>query len=423
MRLKLDPSQVIRYPHALTLGALPEEDAHELVYRLGKEIGNQCHALGVQMNFAPVADVNNNPENPIIHDRSFGDNPKRVGLLSSAYMHGLQDAGVLACAKHFPGHGDTALDSHHALPVLLHDAQRLADIELVPFKALIENGVSMVMNGHLLVPTLDTENPSSLSAKTIKTVLKEDLNFQGLIITDALDMKAVSESYVPGQLELQALLAGNDLLLCPLDIPAATDAIRSAITDNRMRENDLDQRLLKILLAKKWTLSHPKNSASPLDYIIRPDARALQRELYQKAITLVKKATEADFCEKSVTESYYVQAGELPDQILPTLLPAQKDHAASNITKANVILALAGMHKRATERYGITDQMLALLKQLKNNDNTVTTIVFGTPYSVPHLQESDTLIVAYEDCAAAQEAVANILLGKQKAVWQLPITL
>ncbi len=235
------------FPSAMELGAIGDE---KIIYNIGKEIGTFCNKVGVNINFAPVADVNNNPNNIVIGDRSFGENPDQVTQNATAFMRGLQDAGVLACAKHFPGHGDTDIDSHYALPHIPHNRERLYNVELYPFKQLIENGINAIMTAHLSVPAL-RNRPTSLSYNVITNLLSNNLGFNGLIITDALDMQGVKTTNQPGETELNALLAGNDILLCPVNIPEAIDLIKQALVNGDLSYKTLNQHVLRILRAKE----------------------------------------------------------------------------------------------------------------------------------------------------------------------------
>jgi len=225
----------------------------EQTYQTAIAIGKLCKILGVHINFAPVADVNNNPDNPVINDRSFGDNPQLVTQHAIAFAEGLQDAGIIACAKHFPGHGDTNVDSHYGLPLINHDKKRLHAIELYPFKQLIAHNIPAIMIGHLEVPALESQKqlPSSLSKAIVTDLLQKELGFMGLIITDGLDMHGVTNYYSNGKAELQALLAGNDILLSPVDVPAAIAAIKQAVVDNIITEQEIDAHVEKILRIKK----------------------------------------------------------------------------------------------------------------------------------------------------------------------------
>lgn len=217
---------------------------------VGAAIGADCKELGVHINFAPVVDVNTNPSNPVIGVRSFGDDPAFVAEKAIAYMHGLQSAGVLACAKHFPGHGDTDVDSHFELPVLHHDRDRLYAVELLPFKKMIAAGVDAIMVGHLSVPALDPTGVPASFSRLIIDMLRNCLDFEGLVISDALDMRALTNHYEPGELELVALLAGNDMLLCPIDVPKAVECIKRAVSDGKLCEQNIDKHVERILHVK-----------------------------------------------------------------------------------------------------------------------------------------------------------------------------
>lgn len=230
-------------------GDLQDKD-ETYVYSMAKEIGNEMKEIGVHINFAPVVDINNNPDNPIIGTRAFSADKKVVAKKAKAYMSGLHAAGIISCAKHFPGHGDTTVDSHKDLPVIEHSMQRLQSIELYPFKEIIKAGVPMVMIAHLSVPALDTDMPTSLSEKTI-TFLQKKLQFDGLVVTDGLGMDAITKKYGPGEAVLHALLAGNDLLICPVDVPKAVAAIERAVQDGRLSEAALDKHVEKILHMKR----------------------------------------------------------------------------------------------------------------------------------------------------------------------------
>ena len=244
-------SDFIYFPSNQTLGTINNDEYTRFI---GHAIGEICAELGVHINFAPVADVNSNPDNPVINDRSFSNDPDKVAHNAFNFALGLHDAGIIACAKHFPGHGDTTIDSHYGLPVIAHEKERLDTIELYPFKKLIAAEIPAIMIGHLVVPELETQKnlPATLSKAIITDFLQKELGFKGLIITDALDMHAITNHYTDGQAELQALLAGNDILLCPVDLPAAITAIKQAIVDRIITEKEIDAHVEKILHIKQF---------------------------------------------------------------------------------------------------------------------------------------------------------------------------
>lgn len=239
-----------KFPSNEYLGIADNEGATQ---KFAGIIGQLCKQVGVHINFAPVADVNNNPDNPVINDRSFGADPRVVARHAIAFACGLQEKGIIGCAKHFPGHGDTNIDSHKALPKITHDRERLDAIELYPFKELIAAGIPAIMIAHLEVPVLEPQKglPSSLSKNIVTTLLRQELGYRGLIITDALDMEGVKGHFKPGECELYALLAGNDILLCSADVPAAVTAIKNALCEGLISEQIIDEHVERIMHIKK----------------------------------------------------------------------------------------------------------------------------------------------------------------------------
>ena len=240
---------VISLPRQMMMGAV---DDPTLIYDYGRLVGEQCKRMGIQVNYAPVMDVNNNPENPVINDRSFGEDKHRVALLGIQYMRGMQDVGVMASAKHFPGHGDVSVDSHKDLPLITKSRAALDSLELYPFRQIIKAGVGSVMVGHLSIPAIDntSNTPSSLSFAAITTLLRKEMGHKGLIFTDALDMKGVTKNAAPNQVSLRALLAGNDMLCLPGDIPGSIKAIRQAIKKKKLNRDELIMHVKRVLLAK-----------------------------------------------------------------------------------------------------------------------------------------------------------------------------
>ena len=286
------------FPRQLMLGAIQDDG---LIYDFGKEIARECRRLGVHMNFAPVVDVNNNPNNPVINDRSFGEDIYNVSAKGIAYMQGMEYNGILACAKHFPGHGDTDADSHHSLPLIAHSRSHLDSIELYPFRQLVKRQVAAVMNAHLSIPALDNQAlsqradspiiPASLSHKIVTELLQDELGYDGLKITDALNMKGVSNYFAPGEVDLKACLAGNDILLFSEDVPRAIRLISEAVKNNEISEAEIDRRVNKILKAKyKMGLAETKFVAAEnlLADLNTPEAEILHRKLIAEAITVAK---------------------------------------------------------------------------------------------------------------------------------------
>ncbi len=436
LNMRLDDA--LRFPRNLTLGAMANPAN---IYTMGYIVGKQCKALGIHINFAPVADINNNPKNPVISDRSFGEDKAKVAAASILFMKGLQDAGTYACAKHFPGHGDTEVDSHLGLPCINHPKERFESVELYPFTQLIAHGVKCVMNAHLKVPAYDNTFPSSLSKKLITELLKEKLGFKGLVITDALNMKAITEHFGQGTAELQALLAGNHILLYPVDIQQTVTLIEKALDEKTFPENELDARVLKILQAKEELLLHKNrfvNVSEALQTLNTQEVQELKKKLYYAALTLVKndqqllplKDTSKLFTvviEKDAS-CPFAQAlqsyGTLP---LYTATPAQLQEVLSQIktectTKDTAIIALFGMNKFAQQDYGIAQETREFIKNVSSLGKKVILVLFGTPYGLTFFGNENSILVAYEDEKDAQEGAAKVLLGKLVPQGKLPVT-
>ena len=283
-------SNTISYPYQLGLGSIQNEG---VIYEMGKEIGRQCKRMGIHVNFAPVIDVNNNPNNPVINYRSFGEDPDNVSVKGWAYASGMQDAGIIACAKHFPGHGDTDVDSHKDLPVINHSMKRLREVEFKPFQYLTSQGVMSVMTAHLYIPAIDSRKniAMSISDKAINGILRRDMGFTGLSFTDALNMQGVAKYHPDGELELKALMAGNDILLSPGDIPKAKRLMRQAMSSGRLSEDYVWSKVLKILNYKHAVGLHDFQTLN--EYNIEKDlnsttAKHVNYQLVEQELCLVK---------------------------------------------------------------------------------------------------------------------------------------
>ncbi|MEZ4929094.1 MAG: glycoside hydrolase family 3 N-terminal domain-containing protein [Chitinophagales bacterium] len=249
INMRLDST--IQYPRQLTLGAIQDDD---LIYQMGQQIALECKAVGININLAPDMDINNNINNPVINDRSFGEDKYNVALKALAYAQGMQSQNIMAVGKHFPGHGDTDTDSHKDMPIIKHSRARLDSIELYPFKVAVQNEVKGIMVAHLNIPALDnTENlPSSLSKKIITDLLKTEMGFNGLVFSDALNMKGVTKYYEPGEVDKIAFLAGTDVLVVSEDIPKGIEMIKKAIKKGDITEQYINERLKKVLENKYW---------------------------------------------------------------------------------------------------------------------------------------------------------------------------
>ncbi len=285
--MRLD--NTISYPFQMALGAIQDE---KLLYDLGKEVARQVKLSGLHINFAPVVDVNNNAANPVINFRSFGEDKVNVSNKSIAYMKGMQDHKLFTTAKHFPGHGDTDTDSHYALPQINHPIERLDSLELYPFRRLIEAGVGGVMVAHLNIPALDASGlPSTLSRPIITELLKEKLNFQGLIVTDAMNMKGVTKGNLPGVVDKDAILAGNDLLEFTEDVPKTIEEVKKAVELGLISEAEVDEKVRKVLAVKQWVGLNeyePVKKKGLEKKLNSPAAKYLHEQLVEASLTVLK---------------------------------------------------------------------------------------------------------------------------------------
>ena len=286
MRLK----NTYRFPWNMTLGAIQDE---KLIEQVGERIGEHCKRVGIHMNFAPVVDINTNPDNPIIGNRSFGEDKENVTTKSLALTKGMQKVGVLANAKHFPGHGDTASDSHHTLPTINFTKERIDSLELYPFRKQFDAGVASVMTAHLSIPSLEpnSELPSSLSKNVVTKLLQEELGFLGLVLTDGLNMKGAANYSSSAEINLAAILAGNDMLLIPQDVVASIELLKESIVKGILTEERLNHSVKKILQAKYLVGLHeykPIKEENLIEDLNSIKDELLHRELIKNAITLIK---------------------------------------------------------------------------------------------------------------------------------------
>lgn len=441
--LRLENKSVIKFPYNMTLAATQDLD---LIYQVGYEVGRELKLLGLHVNFAPVVDINNNPKNPVIGMRSFGSSKELVANCGIAYMNGLQDAGVIACAKHFPGHGDTAVDSHLALPVINHSVEHLINNEIYPFKKLIASGVKSIMTAHIELPALDSEInlPASLSKKIVFGLLRKDFAFPGLIFTDALGMKGVADQFEPGELELRALQAGNDVLLCPVDVEKAINRIEKAVLQGEISEREINIKLLRVLAAKKWALEHADADLNlvSLSSLKSEQALTLNQTLFDKAMTCLK--CEADFLKKlPLNDAVVINTNSdlkefekvLSEQTSYTFVDENfKENGFSlskffkwfwdsseNSIKKNPHIIIAVSTDSFVE--GNTQPLIDRIHTLKEAGKTVTVVLFCSPYLVPELIEADNVILAYESAMDAQISAGKVLSGTLLPEGKLPVVL
>jgi beta-glucosidase-like glycosyl hydrolase/CubicO group peptidase (beta-lactamase class C family) len=426
-----------RYPNALTLGAVPEDS---LVYKVARAIARQCRRLGVHINFAPVADINSNPENPVIGFRAFGANRHRVTQLSLLFMHGLQDEGIVAVAKHFPGHGDTYIDSHFDLPTLPHALPRLDSVELYPFRHLIREGVMGIMIGHLLVPALDTFT-ATVSYQIQAGLLREKLGFQGLIFSDALNMKAVSLYFPPGELEIRALEAGADMLLYVENVPVVFNAIHQAVMEGRLSEELLTEKVRRLLLLKAYLGLTARPYIRPynlLQDLWAEENLAPLREAYIQAVTLLQNRKNIlPLGHLGQKKPLYIQIGyektapfyryisnycAMDALVLPSLDASVPDSLAEALSPYNLfIVGLFNLSNNPKKSFGIRPKVLDFLCAIQGTKGDVVLAVFGNPYALSYLGEETATILAYQEDTLCQWQAANIIFGSAPPRGKLPI--
>ncbi|TFH26307.1 MAG: hypothetical protein E4H10_07355 [Bacteroidia bacterium] len=434
----------ISYPATMILGSISD---NSFIYNLGSDMAQQFRRLGVHMNLAPVADINNERSNPVIGTRSFGEERKNVADKVVAYMEGMQDQRVLVAAKHFPGHGDTDTDSHQALPIIPHDRRRLDSLELFPFRAAIDKGLTGVMVAHLRVPELDPrENrATTLSRPAITGLLKEDMGFRGLIITDALNMKGLSSYFEPGLREVEAVRAGNDILLMPADVGMAIDAVKKAVKQGDIDEEEVNESCRKILQAKYWVgLHHRENIETDnlLKDLNDDKYQPLYRELVGHSLILVKNSQGTiplDRLEDTrlATVTISMEAAMAPLQTTDLYLEGKHFTLASDasqIARSELLLKLKSFNtivvnllntsSSSSRGYGIRDETLRFLEEM-DPDSKLVLNVAGMPYSLTRftdLERFDAVILSHRDDPLYQELALQAIFGGVSLSGKMPVT-
>ena len=418
-----------KFPWAMTLGAIQDNN---LVYEMASKIAEDAKKMGIYWNFAPVVDVNTNPKNPIIGNRSFGSDVQNVIAKSLAYAQGLQDNGVLAAIKHFPGHGDTDVDSHLDLPVVKHSLERLNKIELAPFKALMDKKIGGAMIAHLYVPQLEKGKniPASISYDIVTNLLKNKFRYEGLVITDALNMNAVAKKYPAGELDLRAFKAGNDVLLFSQDVPTGKKLIKEALQKGEISEKRLEESVKKILKTKYLLgLQNLRPlSSEGINNVLNNDSHTkISEKLYANALTLLKD--EKQLFPLREKEVYYLPLEEASHEAF--LQELSKEIKVKKISFKEIqsipenAVVIIGLHKdnsTAYKPYKISWESKRLSNQVKSR-NEVILNVFGSPYALQDVDISgiSSVLVSYENNPLSMKATAEAYLGKQKINGRLPV--
>jgi beta-N-acetylhexosaminidase len=435
LSMRLDSTY--RYPYNMTLGAIKNL---ELIEKVGKQMGKQSKRLGIHFNFSPVLDINTNPQNPIIGNRSFGEDKNNVTNKAIALMNGLRSEGIFSTGKHFPGHGDTATDSHLGLPSINFDKKRLDSVELYPYKKLFEAGLESVMVAHLNVPSLESKpnTPSSISYNIVTNLLKKELNFKGLIFTDALNMKGASSYKSPGEIDLAAFLAGNDILLFPENVPLAFEKFREAYNNKTLTDERLEYSVKKILEYKykaglnKYRPIETKNLYKDLN---QPENDALHYALYENAITLLKNDSKILPIKDLQQKIAYVKLGDDNNEAFVSTLKKYteitefKIEPSADLNKklSKYDVVIIGFHKtdKAWKNQEFTQNEITLINDIAKK-NKVILDVFAKPYTLLPFQsfnDIETLLVSYQNNPVAQEVSAEIIFGAVEAKGMLPVSI
>jgi beta-glucosidase-like glycosyl hydrolase/CubicO group peptidase (beta-lactamase class C family) len=438
MRLK---SSTIAYPKQIMLGAITD---NHLIYRFGEAIAKECRRLGVHINFAPSIDINVNRNNPIINERSFGDNMYNVAAKGFEYAKGMQDNNVMACAKHFPGHGDTDVDSHLDLPVVNHDMARLSALELMPFRALSQHGVASMMVGHLSIPSIDNtwHVPTSLSKNAVRELLRNQIGFNGLIFTDGLEMRGVTRYFHNGEASAKAIEAGCDILCLPESTPEAFNAIKRYISEGRIDTNDIEASVKRILHAKfRYGLTTPQyiEPANIRWDINSAESKELKSELLKNALTLARNDDRivpfTAFQPDSIAVLAIGSESWTPFQIqlnnagltgqfnVSKYFSAQKQAQMLDYfsKKKTVIVSLHGLRVKASENFGVTQITREFVNELAQKTKVVL-VVFGNPYILKDFDGVDNVLECYNEEKETQEFAAQGLLGTFEFKGKLPVT-
>ena len=429
-----------KFPWNMTLGAIQD---NTLIRKFGEHLGRHAKRVGIHVNFAPVVDINTNPLNPIIGNRSFGEDKQNVTQKAIAFSQGMQSEGVLANAKHFPGHGDTATDSHLKLPVLTFDRQRLDSVELYPYKRVFDAGMASVMTAHLSIPVLESNPklPTSLSSRVVTDLLKEELGFLGLIFTDGLNMKGAADYSSSAEIDLAAVLAGNDVLLIPQDVPATISLMKNSIQTGVLSPERIDESVRKILLAKYKVGLHfhkPIDTLNLVKDLNTIEDEVLHRELVKNSITIIKNKKNIlpiEDLKKHKKIAYVALGDDTGDQFLDALAKYSKIHKVDSNNLNEVIdtledfdLVVVGFHKSNAhpwKPYEFSNQELVWLHEIARKNKTILA-VFASPYSLLNIKSFTNLeavLVAYQNSEIAQEITAQTIFGAIEATGKLPVSI
>ncbi|MFN5422659.1 MAG: glycoside hydrolase family 3 N-terminal domain-containing protein [bacterium] len=429
-------------PRMMMLGAVRDP---KLVYRYGEWVAEQCKQLGIQVNFAPVADINNNPNNPVINDRSFGENKHKVAELAVQYMLGMKNRGIMGSAKHFPGHGDVEVDSHLALPIINKSKEGLDSLELYPFKKLFEAGIGSAMVAHLFIPSIDSSanRATSISMQNVTGLLKGELQFKGLTFTDALEMKGVADAFPNGEAAIESLIAGNDMLCLPGDVETVINKVTEAIDQERITWKQINEHVINVLEAKYQSGLSAWKPVQTDDLVNRLNEKtdSFKKEIAQQAITLAKYNDPSSFpLSADLTGKYaVVDIGKNRNSVFSSAMRksfnadvfafdnTQPVEAVDSLMKIidgryeKIIIALHEIPRFPANNFNLSSSMVLLVNKVAASIGS-TVVVFGNPYSAKNFCDANNLLICYDDDPITQETAASMLRGEISPQGQLPVT-
>jgi beta-glucosidase-like glycosyl hydrolase len=440
--MRLDST--ISYPYQMTLGAIQD---NSLIYKMGQEVAYDFKRLGMQMNLAPVLDINNNPNNPVINYRSFGDNKYNVAAKGIAYFKGMQDAGLLTMAKHFPGHGDTNVDSHLDLPLLPFTSRRLDSLEEYPFREAIKAGIAGIMIAHMDIPALDTTKnlPSTLSRPIVTGILKDSLGFKGLVVSDAMEMKAVVKYFPNGEADVRAFLAGNDIIELSENSKKAIRLIKKAVRKDKITKEEFESRVKKVLAAKYWAgLNHYQEN--PTDHLTedlnRPAAKELVQQLSDAAVTVLKGDSASlllNTSKKTAIISIGVTQTTVFQQELIKFYPNNATFLVGKNTPAvglkalldtlkqyeQVFVSINDTRPRPASKLDYSSDVKLFMASLAEHKNTVIS-VFANAYAIADMtgiEKSGALLVCYQLTDELQRSAVKVITGQLKPIGRLSVSI
>ena len=429
------------FPYQLTMGAT--NDA-ELVYRVGKAMADQCRRMNIHVNYAPVVDINNNPKNPVIGYRSFGENREKVALYGTRIMLGMQDNGIMACAKHFPGHGDVDVDSHYDLPIINKTTAQLDSLELYPFKAVFKAGIASVMVAHLSIPAIDNtaNRATSLSYNNVTKLMREELGYNGLTFTDALEMKGVAKFFPSGEAAVESLIAGNDMLCLPGDVPQTIQTIKKAIIDGKLSWDNVNNKCRRVLISKYEYVNGKTGDINTvnLEKDLNSQVSVLRKAVAEKALTLLQMEAGWKPLNRDAENVILVQVGGRSEGALATSMrargakvflvsfsgggSAEAIKAAKKNPVERVIVSVQGLGRNPATNFGLGDTVIQTINTLAGMKGS-TMVLLGNPYALGALGKADfkSIAVAYEDDAIFQNTAYDWLTGILQAEGTLPVSI